>query len=360
MIPPDTRAHENERTIAILAPGGRDAELLLRAAGAGGPAFAAAGPGDLVAALRSGRADVLVITHEGLTPDLVETLAAATVTSDPWDEIPVLVLVDADANSPAAVRRLEEALPRMRVLLRQRPVRPVELMGTLAQMRRTRAQQLDLSAHIERERELRRELNHRVKNILASVQGLYQMSARTSVDEMAFHETFEGRLSAMAQVHAVLFAQDYGTVDLCPVLEAMLEPYRATSGPGPVQIDCAPVEIDAEAAQALALLVHELATNATKHGSLTRGDGRVRLHVRVGGDDLRLDWSESGGPPAAEPERTGFGTRFIRSTVRQWGGTAIFHFEPSGLRVSISIPLAAVSADVPGHRPQTRSQEQDA
>ena len=342
MTGPADRTREAERTVAILAPSGLDGELLLSVASEGGPAFAVADGAALSAAIRDGRADVVVLTQDALTDGLVADLARETGRLDPWHEVPLLVLVDAEANTVDAVRRLEQALPQMRVLVRQRPVRPVEMAGTLVQMRRTRARQMDLGRHLDRERQLRRELNHRVKNILSSVQGLYHLTARASPSEAAFHAAFSARLDALARIHAVLFAQDYADVPLAPAIAAALAPFAEGADDSPIRLEFEPVMMGAEAALALALAVHELAADAAESGMLDAGGPPLRVRLSAAPDHVRLDWHV---PQTAEqPELpSGFGARFVRSTVRQWGGTVAFGHGEDGLLVQITIPHATLS-----------------
>jgi hypothetical protein len=109
------------------------------------------------------------------------------------------------------------------------------------------------------------------------------------------------------------------------------------------------------------MVLHELATNAAKHGALSVPGGRVEVRWRAGGgagDDgmLRLRWTEAGGPPVAgPPERRGFGTRVVEATVRgQLGGAVERRWEPSGLVVEVAVPLARVDADAGGPAPMWR------
>ena len=333
-----SEARTAEIAIAVLAPKGRDAEVLRAAAGAGGPAMTLDCDADLVRAIHDGRAGAAVLTREALTATLVDALARTLENAPPWKEVPLLVLVDARGNTLQALERLRFALPRMRVLVLQRPLRPSAVTSAFDQMRRIRARQIELRRYVERERALRHELNHRVKNILASVQALYALSRRATSGD-AFHAAFEGRLEAVAGVHAALFRGQEGALGMDGAVRAVLEPVE---GHERIDLSCDPVPVTAEAAQAFALIVHELATNARRFGALSADEGRVALVVRRDADALVLTWTETGGPPAREPERPGAGTRFVLGTARQLGGEARFRYGEGGLEVAIDVPAASV------------------
>ncbi|ODT87439.1 sensor histidine kinase [Phenylobacterium sp. SCN 70-31] len=212
----------------------------------------------------------------------------------------------------------------------------------------------------ETERLLRLELHHRVKNTLAVVQALADQSFREGGDPDADRQAFSARLSALAGVHDVLVDRAWRSVTLESLAERALAPFRpprpdalVLSGP-PVFIP--PVSIPPEAAVALALCLHELATNAAKHGALSSDHGQVRLSWRVddkaidgkpidrkaGARRLSLEWRETGGPaPASEPgRRRGFGARLLaRALAAQPGAQAALEFLPDGARWTAAFDL---------------------
>ncbi|MBU1376426.1 MAG: PAS domain-containing protein [Alphaproteobacteria bacterium] len=192
----------------------------------------------------------------------------------------------------------------------------------------------------ERRTLLINELNHRVKNTLASVQSIARQTLRSArtPDEMA--DVFTGRLIALASAHDVLTRENWEGAGLTKIVEVALAPFDerriARSGPD--------VRLDARAALALGMALHELATNASKYGALSNETGAVRLAWRVREDDalptLELEWRESGGPPVVAPKRRGFGSRLLTQGVRsELNGAATLDFAPDGLVCRITASL---------------------
>ena len=342
----DFEGDDEAIAVGIFAPKGRDAELLVRTARAGGSAFAVEGMEGLIQAVRGGSADLLLVTQEGLEIALVDALGAVLEGAEPWDELPILLLVDGRGNTPDQIARLREALPTTRILVLQRPLRMAELESSLAMLRRVRARQYAQRDFIARETELRRELNHRVKNILATVQALYSLSARQALDYDAFRVSFQGRMSAMARVHDHLFDDSYGPTVLTDAMAAALAPFDL--GDGRIVARGAPIRVSAQAAQSFGLIVHELATNAGKYGALRDEQGRVSVDVIEEGETVRIEWNEAGGPPVVPPRRSGYGTAFIQSMARQFKGTAEADYAPGGLTVRIEVSRQALGVDASG------------
>jgi two-component sensor histidine kinase len=203
---------------------------------------------------------------------------------------------------------------------------------------------------------LMREVDHRAKNVLAVVQSVLRLTPRGEPGAFA---AVEARVAALARVHSLLAEGGWSGADLRAVAERELAPYTAAPRrrgappvPGPlVSLDGPPVALAAAAAQPLAMLLHELATNAAKHGALSVPGGAVEVRWRAGrrtGEDgsLRLRWTETGGPPVlAAPARRGFGSRVVEATVRgQLGGAVERRWERAGLVVEVAVPLARVAA----------------
>jgi PAS domain S-box-containing protein len=198
---------------------------------------------------------------------------------------------------------------------------------------------------------LAREVDHRAKNALAVVQSLLRL---TPVSEpKAFVAAVEGRVLALARAHSLLAEAGWLGADLRTVAERELAPYAAGSmNGGAVRLDGPAVALASTAVQPLAMLLHELATNAAKHGALSRPGGHVEVRWRAGrraGEDglLHLRWSEVGGPVAAGiPARRGLGSRLIETTVRgQLGGSIERRWDPAGLMCEIRVPLRRIMAD---------------
>ena len=341
---PVTAEHGAERRrrvpVWLFAPRGRDAALLRSAIDRGDGLRVARETRDLARGLSErDEVGVLVMTQEALTAETIELLTGFAGRQPPWAELPIILLVDPTGNTMQALGAFQDALPRTKVLVLQRPVRHSELETAVAVLRRSRLRQYDLRDYVERQELLRRELNHRVKNILATVQALYGLTVRTADDLQAFDGVFQPRLLAMARVHEVLFAADYGDASLREVIAAVLSPY---AGDERVTVDGPDVLVAAETGQSLALVMHELATNAAKYGALTTAEGQVRLRWERA-PTLRVRWVETGGPPAEEPARRGYGMTFIQATIRGLGGAPRFDYGQDGLAFEADIPLSEAS-----------------
>jgi PAS domain S-box-containing protein len=195
------------------------------------------------------------------------------------------------------------------------------------------------------------ELNHRVKNTLATVQSLASRTARGAPTPQAFRERFEGRLIALSKAHDQLTRSHWESADLRELLSGSLAPY---CGPGPKRVVLRGEDfvLRPRAVLALAMAVHELTTNAAKYGALSAPGGRIEIRWQPVWDEsghplLRIDWIEQSGPKVSEPQERGFGSRLIEGSIAaELGGQARLAFEPSGLRCEITIPLEAATADV--------------
>ena len=192
------------------------------------------------------------------------------------------------------------------------------------------------------------ELNHRVKNTLATVQSLASQAARSALTPAAFRDSFEGRLIALSKAHDQLTEHHWESADLRELLGAALAPYGA--GPERVVLRGEDMVLRPRAALTLAMAFHELITNAAKYGALSVPSGRVEVRwqtVDEGGRPLlRIDWEELGGPPVGEPERRGFGSKLIEGSIAaELSGQANLTFAPEGLRCVMEIPLKAVVID---------------
>ena len=196
----------------------------------------------------------------------------------------------------------------------------------------------------EEERELlTHELSHRVKNTLAVVQALAMQTGRGAAGVEEFLDRFVGRIQALGRAHGVLLEAGWRPTDLGRLAREVLAPFVAERDEG-VEIGGDAVRLGPKQGLGLALVLHELATNASKYGSLSVPEGGLALAWRRATDSdvrtLRLDWRESGGPPAAPPPRVGFGTRMIeRACEYELGGAVELFYDPEGFRCEIRFPL---------------------
>ena len=190
------------------------------------------------------------------------------------------------------------------------------------------------------------ELNHRVKNTLATVQSMAAQTLRSEPEPAVAFEKFEARLMGLSQVHDVLTRESWHGAALRDVAEQALAPF--TGATGRTHIDGPPVWLQPGGALTMALIFHELATNATKYGALSVPTGRVALDWTYDASSraLSLTWTESGGPPVSAPTRRGFGSRLIERSLRgEMKGAATMDYRPEGLvcalRATLSDPLEA-------------------
>ena len=193
---------------------------------------------------------------------------------------------------------------------------------------------------------LARELAHRIQNIFAVVSGLLSLEARKLPEHRPFADSVIETLLALGRAHDYVRPASGATSDsLLGLLEALFAPYRDANGAPRVTVTGADVPITPDAATPLALVFHELATNATKYGALSVPGGTATL--AISGDDARtrLSWHEHGGPaPASTPGESGFGSRLVELAVTgQLQGRWERHFAAEGLKVELDLPKSALS-----------------
>jgi PAS domain S-box-containing protein len=185
---------------------------------------------------------------------------------------------------------------------------------------------------------LAREAEHRTKNILATVQATVILSQSDNTDGLK--QAIEGRIQALANVHALFVKSRWGGAELSSIVTQELTPYLG-KGKERAQINGPYVLLAPNTAQAIAVTLHELATNAVKYGSLSVPDGQVEVTWSRSGDGrLILHWSENGGPPAKKPTRQGFGTFVIERMIReQLKGEMHLDWRAEGLACEIVLKI---------------------
>jgi|TARA_R100000049_G_C1957062_1_gene115525 two-component system CheB/CheR fusion protein len=191
-----------------------------------------------------------------------------------------------------------------------------------------------------------RELDHRVKNILAIILSIAKITGANAPDFETFSGAFEKRLYAMARTHSLLAESRWQGADMRSLVEDELSQSSELDN---LEIEGPAVSLTASAAQSISMALHELATNAMKYGSLSVPDGALRVawqwHRQEGSPDDVLDfvWEESGGPPVEKPERKGFGSTVIERILRaQLSAETEIDFAPEGLRVTCAIPSSRI------------------
>ncbi len=199
----------------------------------------------------------------------------------------------------------------------------------------------------ERQALLNRELHHRVKNNLATVQAVVGSAARSAESLEAFREALSSRLASLGKTHDLLVGSGWEGASLEALLRSELQPYDE-AGTARVALSGPPVELAPDMALPLGMLAHEMATNAAKYGGLSVPGGRLQVAWRVETEDgkpwLRLAWTETGGPAVEPPRRQGFGSKLLERIGGQLGGSVNRDFAPGGLRLELRIPLPAPDA----------------
>jgi two-component sensor histidine kinase len=272
------------------------------------------------------------IPHDAYRPTFVKSLVMTPVRPD--DPIAAIGAYWARNHQPGA-----DVIAKLQVMAR----------ATAAALENGRLY-ASLNESLERRSFLLRELDHRVKNTLASVQSIASQTLRNAPSPADFAESFEARLMALSRAHEMLTRQAWGRADLHDILATAFEPFGGLEGPrftvrGPA------MDISPETAVALHMTLHELVVNAAKYGALSMPTGHVvvdwAIEDKSSGEgaakrELVLRWIERGGPPITRaPEREGFGSRLIkRGLARDLGGSATMAFEPEGLSFTLRAPLS--------------------
>jgi two-component sensor histidine kinase len=205
---------------------------------------------------------------------------------------------------------------------------------------------MDITARKRSELHLRllvNELNHRVKNTLATVQSISAQTFRGDVTSDPARQAFEARLLALSRAHDVLTRENWEGASLREIVDGAVSPYGGQDGTPWFLIEGPHVRLPPHIALALAMALQELATNAAKYGALSSEAGRVAIRWSLedrGGQRLRLAWEESGGPPVSVPKHRGFGTRLIeRSLAQDLHGGVRIEFRPGGVVCTIDALL---------------------
>jgi two-component sensor histidine kinase len=195
----------------------------------------------------------------------------------------------------------------------------------------------------EHQRLLIDELNHRVKNTLATVQSISAQTLRTAENTGEASEALERRLLALSRAHDVLTRESWEGANLSDVIEQALAPFWSDAEDR-LSVRGQDVRLTPRMALALAMALQELATNAVKYGALSNKSGTVQVSwaVQNGGPPrLQLVWEEAGGPPVQAPTRRGFGSRLIeRSLAQDLDGRVEIAFAPTGVVCTVDAPVA--------------------
>jgi PAS domain S-box-containing protein len=200
----------------------------------------------------------------------------------------------------------------------------------------------------ERQSLLIRELHHRVKNTLATVQAIVGSTARTASSIESFYEAFVGRIKSLAHTHSVLTEDTWQTASLANLLLNELKPYAEVTveggAEGRISLEGPAIDLPSEIAVPIGMAIHELTTNAAKYGALSNRTGRVAVEwsLEPGGPAgiLRFSWRETGGPPVRPPNRQGFGSRLLqRVLITQVQAEVTTDYAPDGFSLTMRAPI---------------------
>ena len=197
-------------------------------------------------------------------------------------------------------------------------------------------------AAAERSELMLRELNHRVKNMLSVITSMIRTSGRRASDVASFVRECESRIAALSTAHTLLVKSDWQGAQLCELTASCLSIFDIEDR---VRVECEAAALPPMESQAVSLVLHELATNALKHGALSDEGGHVDLSVGTRPDEdgaprLHLTWHERGGPPVTPPASQGFGTILLRDMIRhQHRGETDFDWRRDGLRYTMEMDM---------------------
>jgi two-component sensor histidine kinase len=228
-------------------------------------------------------------------------------------------------------------------------------LGELASFVQVAVRMLRTEEHLkhalEEQEMLTQEMSHRVKNVFAITDGILRMSARNAGSKEQLAETLSGRLQALANAHGLvrrdLHDADHepGASEIGDLIRAVIKPHDETRG-GRFSLQGPRIRCGEHAVNSIALVFHELATNAAKYGALRGPDGRVSIRWKRDGDEILLDWVETGGPAIDETmsRSEGFGSVLVRKTITsQLGGALSYDWRREGLSVAMRLRMSRIS-----------------
>lgn len=330
-------APKSERAL-ILAPQGRDAEVafkLLREAG--WTACICADIAQLMVELDGGAA-IAIITEEALAIGDIERLASWIRAQPPWSDFPIALLTGR-GDTPhrnSVAQRLQDTLGNVSFL--ERPFHPTTLVSVAHSGLRSRRRQYQARDLLQRYELLARELQHRTKNLLSVIHSIGSASLRQGGGG---REEFLGRLRALGKAQDLIVGGEERGVPMADLVATALESFGER-----VSIDGPHVLVNPSAAQGFALVLHELATNASKHGALTVDNGRVSVRWTLSDPPadptLIFQWEERGGPPVVAPPQTGFGHILLQHAVANAEGLPVFDYSPDGFSYELRAALVVM------------------
>lgn len=331
--------------VLVLAPAGRNATVaasLLRATDC--EVEICTDLQDVMARIE--KAHCFLVTEEALLNGDRTEFAAWMDGQPAWSDFPIVILTV--RGSPVDTRL--SFLDQHAVAL-ERPFQPSTLVNAVRAAVRARRRQLEVKAYIDetlelnqRQKLLIRELHHRVKNTLSNVQAMMRATAHTSKNIDSFLSDFSARIVSLAETHNMLTDDYWQTASLALMLGKQLEHYDVAEG-NRVLIEGPEVQLVADLAVPLGMAIHELASNSSRYGCLSRPEGRLAVTWTTVADDesgsaVDLNWLERNGPRVEKPSRRGFGTALLEKVLTvQCAASIDLRYEPEGFSCSIRMPL---------------------
>jgi two-component sensor histidine kinase len=326
---------QNSERALILAPRGRDAEIaskLLQEAG--WPTLICADIANWCAELQNGAA-FSVVVEEALIAGDPTCIAEWIKAQPPWSDFPIVVLTS-HGSAPGRQTIADRLLDTLgNVSFLERPFHPSTLVSVARSALRSRRRQYQAREMLERHGLLAAELQHRTKNLLAVIQAV----ASASLDDSQGRNAFFSRLHALAAAQDLIIDGAGRGALLKVVVGKAIESFASR-----VSIDGPEVFLNPNAAQGFALILHELTTNAAKHGALKTDAGTVSVRWSFDATSaepaILFQWQERGGPPVTPPKRKGFGRVLLERAIAAAGDPPRFDYAPEGFTYEVRATLA--------------------
>lgn len=315
----------NSERILILAPSGRDAEIAARLLSEWGQAsLICPDAQDLYEEIGKGAALALV-AEEALSWSSLEQLSNWVASQPPWSDFPIIVLTGKN-DTPGRARLAREFQEKLgNVSFLERPFHATTLVSVSHSALRSRKKQYQARDVLNRYELLARELQHRSKNLLTVVRSI----AHATLADHPSRTDFVARLQAVAQAQDLIMEGDIRGASLKDVVELAVRGFGSR-----VALDGPHILLKPSVAQGFALILHELATNASKYGSLTSQTGSVKISWTLDAGSrepvIVFRWAERGGPKITPPDRNGFGSVLLEHAVANSGTRPVFDYSPEG------------------------------
>jgi len=331
-------------SVLVLAPIGRDAKVASAILAENGIKSHICATLDKAVPLLD-QAQCFLVAEEALISSDRNQFASWLNHQPAWSDFPIVLLTMRGTEIDKRLAFLDRYL-----IVLERPFLASSLANSVRSALRARARQLEVKSYIEQKQEvadrqklLIRELHHRVKNTLANVRAMMGATARSSGSVDDFVRDFSARIVSLADTHSMLTDDYWQMASLHKLLESELRHYD-TSDKSRVVLEGPNVALVADIAIPIGMAFHELASNSSKYGALSRPTGRLEVRWSVSNSEgermVNLDWLEKGGPKVELPRRRGFGTTLLEKVVAvQCQAEVELNYHPDGLRFALALPL---------------------